>query len=218
MQVIISADNLSIAAVVIATGALIVAVITLLKVIKQTELIRKQTDYIRKQVFGELYETAQISDLQFYIPAKWEHAVEDPNQKENDPIELGKSTSIPVGQERELHIKWKMTESQTLRSFTIGFDIPEGQSSSFQNNPEVIEKTVAFVKKSFSVLPREEYIDWHGVYHCEYGHARRLPKDEAFVISLKVKGREAGKYVLNVEIQVSEAPNPFRGNLEVECV
>ncbi len=199
------------AAIIISVVALLVAVITLFKVSKQTELLTKQ-------VFGELYDRAQISDLEFYLPEKQKHAVEGFEQKEDAPIFLGKAISIPVGVERELHIRWRMAESQTLRGFVIGFyDKREGQSFGFKSKPETIDRTRAFVKKPYNSLPREEYIDYHGFYHCEYGHARRLPKNEYFVTSLKVKGKQEGKYLLNVEISVTEAPHPFKEDLEVEC-
>jgi hypothetical protein len=191
-------------AIIISGIALIVALITLFKVIKQTELVRKQ-------VFGEVYDHAQIRDLQFYLPEKQKHPVEGFRQKEDSEITIGNSISITVDEERELHIQWWMAESQTLRNFIVGF------GGDFKNKPKIVRSIRAFAKKEFSALPREEYIDWHGNYHCEYGHARRLPKDECFVTALKVEGTQKGKYILTIEIFVAEAPHPFEGQLEVNC-
>jgi hypothetical protein len=202
---------MDIAAIIISSIVLLVAIITLIKVSNQTELLRKQ-------VFGELYNQAQINDLQFYLPEKQKHVVEGFEQKEDAEVLLGKYISIPLGSERELHVRWKMLESQTLRSFTVGFhDKGSGQSYSFKNKPEITDIIGAFIKKPQNLLPREEYIDWHGFYHCEYGHTRRFSKNDYFVSSLKVKGRQKGKYTLNVEIHVVEAPSPFIADLEVEC-
>ena len=197
-------SQIEMSAIIISGIALVVALITLVKVSKQTELLRRQ-------VFGEVYNHAQIKDLQFYLPEKQKHPVEGFEQKEDSEIIVGNSLTIPVGEERELHIRWWMAESQTLRTFIIGF------GDNFKNKPEVIEGIRAFVKRKYSDLPREEYIDWHGNYHCEYGYVRRLPKDECFVSALKVKGVKKGKYILTVEISVAEAPHPFRGHLEVNC-
>ncbi len=202
---------MNIAATIISSIALIVAIITL-------AIVSWQTRLLRKQIFGEVYDQAQIKDLEFYLPPKQKYTVEGFDQKEDAEIPLGQSISIPVGCERELHIRWRMAESQTLRSFVIGFlEEHEGQRFGFKSKPEIVDRIKAFVKKDYNWLPHEEYIDWHGSYHCEYGHARRLPKDECFVSALKVKGKQKGKYVLNVEIAVTEAPHPFKGNLEVQC-
>ena len=102
-----------------------------------------------------------------------------------------------------------MSESQTLRSFVIEFD------GEFKSKPQIVAITRAFVKTEISSLPREEYIDYHGNYHCEYGHARRLPKGETFVSSLKVRGTKGGKYALTATIFVAEAPHPYKGTLHV---
>lgn len=197
-------SGIEMSAIIISAIAVIVALITLFKVSKQTELIREQ-------VFGELYDRAQIKELQFYLPEKEKHLVEGFEQREDSETIIGNSITIPVNYERELHIRWKMAESQTLRSFTIGFD------GKFKNKPRIVDRTRAFVKREYSALPREEYIDYHGNYHCEYGHVRRLPKDETFVSSLKVKGVQMGQYNLTVEIFVAEAPHPFKGVLKVNC-
>ncbi len=195
----------------IGIAQLVVLVITLVYILVTLRHTKKQTDYLRKYVFGELYDYAQIKDLQFYLPEKEKHVVEGFEQKEDKDTIIGNSITVPASYERELHIRWKMAESQTLRSFTIGFD------GEFKSKPKIIDRITAFVKRELSLLPREEYIDYHGNYHCEYGHARRLPKDETFVTSLKVKGEQGGKYVLSVEIFVFEAPHPYKGQLEVKC-
>lgn len=198
---------------------IVILVITLGFIIWTLREVLKHSEYLRKQVFGEVFDQAQISDLRFYLPARRDYIVQGFEQEQQEDEESDcKNIQIPIGQKRELHIKWKIAKSQTLRSFTVGFRIPEGQSALFEDNPELIERTSAFVKKPISVLPREEYIDWHEVYHCEYGHARRLSKDEDFVVSLIVRGRKEGKYFLDVHIQVSEAPNPFEGELEVKVI
>ena len=92
---------MNLAPIIISSIVLLVAVITLFKVSKQTELLRKQ-------VFGELYDKAQIKDLEFYLPEKQKHVVEGFEQKEDAEIYLGKSVSISVGYERELHIRWNV--------------------------------------------------------------------------------------------------------------
>ncbi len=175
---------MNIAPIIISSVALLIAIITLCKVSRQTELLRKQ-------VFGELYDQAQIGDLQFYLPEKQKHVVEGFKQKEDTETYLGKSISIPVGYERELHVRWKMTESQTLQRFIMGFhDKHDERSFGFKNKPEIVNRLRAFIKKPYSLLPREEYIDYHGFYHCEYGHARRLLKNDCFVSSIKVQGKQ----------------------------
>jgi len=203
---------------VMAVVAVIVAIFTLRKMSRQTELLRGQTDLLRRQVFGQVYEEARINCLEFYLPEKQKHAVDGFEQKEDSEITLGNSISIPVGCERELHVRWWMAESQTLRSFSIGFlDRDGGKDYGFQNKPRIIERVTPFVKREYAFLAREEYIDWHGNYYCEFGHARRLPKGECFVCAVRVKGEKTGEYVLAVEISVAEAPHAFTGKLTLKC-
>ncbi|MBI2851140.1 MAG: hypothetical protein HYX80_08905 [Chloroflexi bacterium] len=191
--------------------SLVILVATLVYIIVTLRKVSEHAELLRKQVFGEVYEQAQISDVQFYLPEKVKHSVEGFDQKEDVETIMDNCVTIPVGHERELHVRWRMAESQTLRSFVIGFD------GEFKSKPRIVNKTNAFVKTPISTLPREEYIDYHGNYHCEYGFARRLPKCETFVSSIKVKGIQKGNYGLNVEIFVSEAPNPYKGTLQVNC-
>ena len=191
--------------------SLVVLVTTLWYVVITFGHVTKHAELLRKQVFGEVYEQAQISDVQFYLPEKQKHPVEGFEQKEDDETIIGTSVTIPVDYERELHIRWRMAESQTVRSFDIGFN------GEFESKPRIVARTRAFLKSEISTLPREEYIDYHGNYHCEYGHARRLPNDETFVSSLKVKGVQRGEYVLTVSIFVAEAPHAYNGTLQVHC-
>lgn len=176
-----SQEMLNIVTIAIAMIALIIAIITLVKVVKQTE-------YVRKQVFGEVYEQAQIKGLQFHLPERQKHITEGFEQKEDDITELGKTIILPTNCERELHLLWNMVESQTLRNFNVGF------GGNFRDKPVIIDRTRAFMKKQIEKLPREEYIDWHGTYHCEFGYIRRLPKGEDFVCSVIAKTNDSGEY------------------------
>lgn len=187
----------------------IVAAFALCYAIENLKKFREQTEYVRKQVFGEVFDEAQVKDLHFFLPEKRKHEVEGFEQNENQQINLGQAVTIPLGSERELHIGWTMAKGQTLRGYSLGF------GEEYNSKPEILRIRRAFVKKSFQKFTREEYIDWHGDFHCEYAHKRRLPENEPFVTAVRVIGRVAGDYKLQVSVIVDEAPKPFRGELTV---
>jgi hypothetical protein len=179
---------------------------------EQTKSLSDQTDLLRKRVFGELYSEAQIDHLCFILPEECKHRVVGFKQKENEEIDLGSYVAIPTGLERELHIRWQMSESQNIRGYSIGFQ------GDFRSKPLILGITRAFAKKRFQEFTREEYVDWHGDFHCEYTHHRRLPKDEHFVVAIKVRGFVEGSYNLRVAIAVEEAPKAWEGKLQVDCI
>lgn len=110
-----------------------------------------------------------------------------------------------------------MSRSQTLRQMILSFIDPEGQKSRADDLPEILDQAPGFRKKTFESLPRERYIGWHGDYHVEYGHPRRMPIDWG-VAAIKVRRRKPGNYLLRLEIAVSEAPMPYVKDFQIHCV
>jgi hypothetical protein len=183
--------------------ATVVAIATLIYVGRQTSLLRKQ-------LRGEVYTQARVSDLCFYLPDVRKHKVKGFKQDKEES--LGSYIAIPVGLERELHIKWTMAECQTLTGYTVGF------ASNSGSQPQLLGNTYAFVTERIQGVTRDEFIDWHGNYHCEYMHRRRFPKGEDFVTAFRVKGITEGSYLLRVSVRVDDAPREFNGDLKLDCL
>jgi len=177
---------------------------------KHTKYLSNQTELLRKQVFGQLYPIAQVDNLSFIIPPAWKHKIDGFIQTDKEQ-NLGTYLAIPTNKERELHIRWRWSQNQTLIGYDIGFKDPT------PNTPQILEKIYPFRKQSFQEFTRDEYEDYHGWYHTEYAHLRRVAKDDYFVTAIKVKSGVTGRYVLSLEIKVHEAPN-YIGELIVECV
>lgn len=194
-------------AFVISFSALVYAIISGRK---QAKSLSAQTELLRKQVFGQLYDVAQVADLGFIVPAKWKHKVRGFRQNNNE-LNVGNYVAIPAGQETELHIRWRWAKNHSMIGYNTGF------KDSSPNTPELLGRARVFQKKTFQEFPREEYIDYHGWFHTEYDHLRRVAKDDFFVTTVNVKGKVKGKYALCLEVKVHEAPN-YSGELIVECL
>ena len=89
----------------------------------QIKSLSEQTDLLRKQLFGEVYEEAQIRSLQFFLPAKANRpiAVFEEIQKEDEEIVLGQEIKINRRWETELHVQCWMDAPQRLRLISWGF-------------------------------------------------------------------------------------------------
>jgi len=200
----------------VAIGALIFTVRSQRKQSKklaiQTETLSHQAELLRKQLFGDVYDEAQIKDLHFLLPSKHQREVEGFKQEDEEETSLGEYIAIPVGSERALHICWEMNESQTLRGYRIGFE------SHYRDKPEILEIERAFTKKVFQAYGTEEYIDWNGDFHREYARQLKCPKGSYHYAALKVRGMVEGQYALCVRVRVDEAPKPFEGKLIVDCL
>ena len=151
-----------------------------------------------------------MENLQFLLPAKCQREIEGFKQKDDKETSLGEYIAIPVGLERELHICWKMAESQTLRGYRIGF------GSNCQSKLEILGTEHAFQKKALQAYGSEEYIDWNGDFHREYARQLKCPKGSYHYAAIKVRGMVEGKYSLHVRLRVDEAPKPFEGQLTVD--
>jgi len=204
-------NNWEIATAVAAVTAVILAAFALWYAIRNLKKLREQTEYLRRQIFGELYDNAQVENLRFFLPEKRKHRVKGFKQIEDKEIDLGQTVTIPLGLERELHIHWQMAEAQTLRGYNLGF------KGDYGSKPIILGIRRAFIKTLFQEFVREEYVDWHGDFHCEYAHHRRLLKDENFVAAIRVIGVLEGDYQLRVSVAVDEAPKRFEGYLTVRC-
>ena len=94
--------TLAIAAII----STLIALATLICVIiigrKQIDKIADQTELLRKQIFGEVYEKAQIRDLRFYLPEKRKHPVAsfESLQEEKKEVNLDKKSR---NKERQRH-------------------------------------------------------------------------------------------------------------------
>jgi len=182
------------------------------KLATQTEALSEQAELLKKQLFGEVYDEAEVNGLQFLLPARCQHEVEGFKQNDDEETPLGEYIAIPAGQECEVHICWEMTESQTLRGYRVRFE------GNHQSKPEIVGVEHAFIKKVFQAYSSEEYIDWNGDLHREYVRQLRCPKGSYHYIALRVQGIVEGTYSLQVRVRVDEAPKPFEGRLIVDCL
>ena len=200
----------------IAIGALLCTISTARKqtgkLTTQTESLSDQAEFLRKQLFGEVYSEGKVANLRFLLPSNCQHEVEGFKQKDEAEIPLGEYIAIPVGSERELHICWEMTETQTLRGYRIRFE------GNHQNKPEITGAIHAFQKQVFQAYASEEYIDWNGDFHKEYARQLKFPKGSYHYTAIKVRGMTEGKYPLHIRVRVDEAPKPFEGILTVDCI
>ena len=200
----------------IAMGALIYTINNARKQTKklasQTDSLSTQAEFLRKQLFGEVYSEGKVKNLQFILPAKYQHEIEGFKQKSEEETSLGEYIAIPVGLERELHICWEMAETQTLRGYRIRFE------GNYHSKPEIVGIEHAFQKKVFQAYASEEYVDWNGDFHKEYARQLKCPKGSYHYTAIKVKATAEGNYSLHVRIRVDEAPLPFEGMLTVDCL
>lgn len=206
----------------LAVAAIVVTSLTLAYVVwngerqsKQTnaqlKTLSEQTDLLKKQLVGDVYEQAQIRDLQFFLPAKAKRpiAVFEKVQKENEEIFLGKEIKISKRWETELHVRFTLAAPQKLRGIRWGF--PDGTG-----HPKMLEYRKAFEIETVSQFDREIYKDWHGDWHMEFPFSRFLPKDFCYVLSFTVKGEANGKFPMEFEISADEGKSPFKETLWVE--
>lgn len=178
----------------------------------QIKALSDQTDLLRKQLLGEVYEQAQVRDLEFFLPAKAQRpiAVFDGIQKEDGEVILGKEVKISKRWVTELHVRFLLDAQQKLRQVCWGF------SNGGKERPAILEYRSPFVAKAVRQFDREIYQDWHGHWHMEFPFPRFLPKDFCFVLSFTVKGDSNGRFPLEFEIITDEGKEPFRGTLSVE--
>lgn len=187
------------------------------KLATQTKSISEQTELLRKQVFCEVYDEAQIKNLQFFLPEgrKCPAMGFKDIQKENEEIRLGKEAKLQKGKETDLHIQFWIGAPQRLRFISCGFpDSLDGTPHKY--HPSIINYKKAFIVKELSHFEREITQDWHGHWRMEFPFPRFLPKGECYVLCLTVIGNDAGKFPLALEISTEEAKNSFRENLWVE--
>lgn len=182
------------------------------KLASQTESLSEQAELLRKQLFGEVYDEARVTGLQFLLPAKCQHEVKVFRQEEDEGTSLGEYIAIPAGSECEIHVCWEMTESQTLRGYRIGFE------GNYRSRPEILGHESAFLKKVFQTYAGEEYLDWNGDFHREYVRQLKCPRGSYHYAALRVRGIVEGRYSLHVRVRVDEAPKPFEGKLTVDCL
>ena len=217
--------------VVLAICAIIAAVVTVLTLIyaimssrkqtkqlsAQTEYLSDQTELLRKQIYGEIFDTAQIRDLHFYLPAGKIHpiAVFEDIQTENEELILGEEVRISKTWETELHVRFCMDAPQRLRLITWGFaDNPDHEA--YPDYPTIPHYKQAFAKQTVSQFEREIYQDWHGNWTMEFPFPRFFPEGFYYTICFTVKGNSPGRFPLQFEITVDEAKNPFKKRLWIE--
>jgi hypothetical protein len=177
----------------------------------------KQTRLLRKQIFGEIYDRAQIKDLEFFLPERRKRIVLgfENIQKEKIEIDIGKTMNVKPENEIELHVKFLMGAPQKLRAITWGF-ADKIDTEEYENHPTITNPKRAFKVIEKQHFERELYMDWHGNWHMEFPFSRFLPKDECFVLCFIVKTSKTGKFPLVFEIRTEEAKNPYKENLWVE--
>jgi len=211
----------AVATALVAVGTLIYAIRSWRKqaqqLASQTQNISNQTDLLRKQIFGEIYDNAQIRDVCFFLPEKRKCVATgfEEHQRENEEITIGKECKIQKGKKTDIHAKWLMDAPQRLRYIVWGFlDSLEGKD--YKEHPTIEDYKRPFVVKEISYFDREVTQDWSGFWHIEYPFPRFLPNGECFVLCFTVMGSSAGKFPLHFEVSTEEAKNSFKEVLWVD--
>ena len=203
--------------------AALVAIATLISAIKsgkkQAQQLGDQIDLLRKQVFGEVYEKAQIKNLQFYLPTRRKRPIKEfaDMQKEMEEVELGKEVQIRKGEMIELHVQFWMCAPQSLRFVSWGF-LDKFEDKSYPQHPVIEDYIRAYPEKIISELPREIYRDWHGHWHIEFGYFRFIPKDQCFLLCFTVIGHMNGKFPLGFWVSTAEAKHEYDEVLWIEVL
>ncbi len=208
----------------IAIGAIVSAVFAIATLIcaiiigqKQINRIADQTKLLRKQIFGEVYETAQIRDLRFYLPEKRKRPVRgfENLQEEKKEVNLGKEVEIRENSKTELHVQFWMDAPQRLRAIRWGF-IDNPSDDETKEYPTIPRLRRAFVVEKTSEFEREIYKDWHGHWHMEFPFSRFTPKDEVFVLCFVVQSSSEGRFPLEVTIRTEEAKKAYTETIWVK--
>jgi len=208
------------AAALVAISALIYAVVSgrqqATNLAKQTENISAQTELLRKQIFGEVYETSPIKDVQFYLPEKRKCIAKGfgNEQQENKEIAKGKQVVITKG-DVDLHLKFVTDAPQRLRCITCGF-LDEYEGCDYSTHPTIVEYKRPFTLKEYGPPERKEYCDWHHFWHIEFFYPRFFAKDDCFVLCFALKAEGVGKFPFHIEITTEEAKGPHKEVMWVE--
>jgi len=210
---------LAIAAIASALIALAALICVIVIGRKQINKIAEQTELLRKQLFGEVYEKAQIRNLRFYLPEKRKHVVKgfESLQKEKEEVPLGKKVEIKGNSNTELHVQFWMDAPQRLRAINWGF-IDDPSNDNIKEYPTIPKLQRAFVVEKTSEFEREIYKDWHGHWHMEFPFSRFVPKDEVFVLCFIVQSSSEGKFPLEVTIRTEEAKKAYTETIWVKVV
>lgn len=203
----------------VSTIVLAIAVLTIMLAIKDGRVLSKQLELLRKQVFGEIYETSRIRDLQFFLPAKKRHDVRGFEQLQHDirDIELGKEVQVRKSTLIELHIRFWWDAPQKLRYFAFGF-LDNYKGCEYSGLPTIDKYLTPFKKDEYRTLPREIYRDWNGFWHIEYGYERFAAKNDCLTVCFSVEGKNPGKFPLHFEVSSQEAEHNYEEVLWVEII
>lgn len=183
----------------------------------QTENISTQTELLRKQVFGEVYETAQIKDVMFFLPEKRKRVVAgfEHQQIDNEEVAIGNKVKIGLGSDTELHFKFTLAAPQRLRNISCGF-LDRFEEKNYYAHPSITEYRRPFTIEEFGPPERKVYRDWHGFWHIEFLYPRFLAKDDCFVVCFALTATNAGEFPFHLEITTEEARSPFKEVLWVQ--
>jgi len=213
----------AVVAALVVIGTLIYAIVSGIKQAKhisaQTESLSTQTELLRKQIFGEVYDSAQIRDVQFFLPEKRKCIAIgfEEQQMEDEEIARGKEVKIKQGKETDLHIKFTIDAPQRLRNITCGF-LDKFEESNYYAHPKIVNYKRPFAIEEFGPPERKVYRDWHGFWHIEFFYPKFLAKDDCFVLCFALMTEGVGKFPLHIEISTEEAKGPYKEVLWVEVV
>ncbi len=188
---------------IIALLAFVVSMVILL-------ITRKQLDLLRKQVFGELYNKAQVDTLTFILPEEWKckHNV---FRQTDEEINYGDRISLPVGVDCVLYIRWRWAASHNFVAYDIGIKEP------MPDSPKISSLSSSFAQQIAETPANQIYQDWHGAWHIEFSNPRKMSKGDYFIAPITIRACKSGSSTIFIEIRVAEAPNYF-GELAIECI
>lgn len=183
----------------------------------QINRLSERAQTLSERVSSEIHETASISEIQFFLPAKSQRpiAVFEDVQKNDSEVLLGESISIGRQWETELHVRFSTDASVGLRRITWGF--PDRiDEQRFEGHPEMPDFRTPFAVDVRSQTERDIFRDWNGFWHIEFPSARFLPKDQHYFLSFTVRSHNIGKYPIEFELVTDQAPDSIKHVLWVE--
>ena len=207
-------DNVLAICAIISTS---IAVVILVCLIWSIRWLSEQIESWRNQIFGEVYEEAQIKSLQFFLPAKSNRpiGVFEEIQKEDEDIVLGQELAISKRWETELHVQFLMDAPQRLRLVRWGFPGKTNEDT-YPSRPAIKEYRKPFDTETINQFEREAYRDWNGYWHIEFPFSKFLPEEYCFTICFTIKGDGIGRFPLEFEIAADKAERPYKEYLWIE--
>ena len=175
---------------------------------------------VNKQVRGEVYKTAKIKNLRFFLPDKRAHITKgfENIQNEHAEVDLGKEIEVKSNSNLECFNKFVFDAPQRLRVVTLGFTQNKDDGSEYEGHPVISTYKSTFKEKEISNIGRDIYMDWHQHWHVEFPFSRFFAKEDCVVLCFEIDTKSVGIFPLDFEIITEEAKVQYKERLWVKVV